>query len=75
MSMGDCDCYMPNCFECFERMFKKAEQLGCYDLKDLVQDWIIMQNNEMADNDFYEMIEQDYSPEALKELLKNPNEW
>ncbi len=52
----------------------EKEMFGCAD-KSTCWEGIEAIAQEAAEDNLYEMVERDYSPEALAELLKNPNEW
>lgn len=50
---------------------------GCYldNFKDRYYELLEKINTKGVEDELYEMVEKDYSPEALEEALKNPNEW
>jgi hypothetical protein len=51
------------------------QQKDYYNISDRYYELLLILQADQADDELYEMVEQDYSPEAFKELFKNPNEW
>lgn len=70
--MIECDCNYPDCMACFERSAKaEMEYTGSSGDKEMYYEWMDIKGAESVE----EHTLADYSPEALEEIIKNPNEW